>query len=132
MRRILVASLLSSIALTAAAATGKPVNDAASTPASVAVRPVSTGVTTPQLVHSTRIEIPAEEISNAFPNPARVVLKLNLDETGTPNNIQVIQPITQQVDARVVAAVKQFRWRPAVLDNQTIPVDLKLVVEVQR
>jgi hypothetical protein len=61
-----------------------------------------------------------------------VVLKLNLDETGTPNNIQVIQPITQQVDARVVAAVKQFRWRPAVLDNQTIPVDLKLVVEVQR
>ena len=132
MRRILVASLLSSIALTAAAATCKPVNDAASTPASVAVRPVSTGVTTPQLVHSTRIEIPAEEISNAFPNPARVVLKLNLDETGTPNNIQVLQPITQQVDARVVAAVKQFRWRPAVLDNQTIPYDLKLVVEVQR
>ena len=132
MRRILAATLLSSIALTAAAATGKPANDAASTPAVTGVRPVSTGVTSPHLVYSTKINIPASEISSSFPNPARVVLKMNLDETGTPQNIQVIQALTQDVDARVVAAVKQFRWRPAVLDNQTIPVDLKLVVEVQR
>jgi hypothetical protein len=133
MRRILLTGLLSSLALTAAAATSTPANDAsASAPESVQVRPVSTGVTSPQLVYSTKIEIPADEISSAFPNPARVVLKMNLDATGSPTNIQVIQALTQDVDARVVAAVKQFRWRPAVLDNQTIPVDLKLVVEVQR
>lgn len=133
MRRILVASLLSSLTLTAAAATGKPANDAsAPTPAPGEVRPVSTGVTSPQLVYSTRIEIPAGELSNAFPNPARLVLKFNLDNTGSPQKIQVLEPITQDVDARVVEAVKQFRWRPAVLDNQTIPVEMKLVVEVQR
>lgn len=132
MRHILAATLLSSIALTAAAATGKPANDAASTPATIGTRPVSTGVTNPKLVYSSKIDIPADEISNAFPNPARVVLKVNLDNTGSPRDIQVLQPITQEVDARVVAAVKQFRWRPAVLDNETIPYDLKLVVEVQR
>jgi hypothetical protein len=131
MRRILVASLLSSLALTAAAATSKPVNDApASTPA--IVRPISTGVTDPQLVHSSKIEIPADEISDAFPNPAKLVLSLKLDTTGSPTNVQVIEPLTQDIDARVVAAVKQFRWRPAVLDNQTIPMDMKLIVEVQR
>lgn len=133
MRRILLTGLLSSLALTAAAAPSTPANDAsASAPESVQVRPVSTGVTDPQLVYSTNIEIPASEISDAFPNPSRVVLKLNLDATGSPTNIKVIQPLTQDVDARVVAAVKQFRWRPAVLDNQTIPVELRLVVEVQR
>lgn len=131
MRRILAASLLSSIALTASAATGKSANDAAASN-STPVRPVSTGVTSPRLLHSTRIEIPAADISDAFPNPARVVLSFNLDATGSPNNIQVVQPITQSVDARVVEAVRQFRWTPAVLDNQAIPLDMKLVVEVQR
>jgi len=129
MRRILASALLSSLALTAAAATGKPANDAT---ASTQVRPVSTGVTNPQLVYSTKIEIPAAEISDAFPNPSRLILKVNLDETGTPKDVRVLQSLSQNVDARVIAAVKQFRWRPAVLDNQTIPVDLKLVVEVQR
>ena len=128
MRHILVAGLLSSLALTAAAAP-KAANDAA---ASTTVRPTSTGVTNPQLVYSSKIEIPAQEISDAFPNPSRLVLNVKLDETGSPTSVQVLEHLTQTVDARVVAAVKQFRWRPAVLDNQTIPVDLKLVVEVQR
>jgi periplasmic protein TonB len=128
MRRILAISLLSSFALTAAAAAPKPANDAAAT----TTRPVSTGVTNPKLIHSNMIEIPAQAISDAFPNPSRVILKVNLDETGTPQKVQVLQAITQEVDSRVVAAVKQFRWAPAVLDNQPIPVDLKLVVEVTR
>lgn len=131
MRRVLIASLLSSLALTAAAASSKPADDAsaANTPA---VRPVSTGVTAPILVHSTHINIQASEISDAFPNPARVVLKLNLDATGTPTKVEVLRPISPSVDDHIVSAVRQFRWTPAVLDNQAIPVDMKLVVEVQR
>jgi hypothetical protein len=35
------------------------------------------------------------------------------------------------VDERVVEAVRQFRWRPASLDKQAIPVELTLKVEVQ-
>src|SRR5579863_3388294 len=104
MRRILVASLLSSIALTAAAATGKPANDAVST----SVRPVSTGVTAPELVYSTKINIPSSDLPTGS-NNARVVLRFNLDKTGTPQAIQVIQPITQAIDTRVVAAVRKFR-----------------------
>ena len=133
MRRALVVSLLSSFALTAAAATGKPANDAsASTPALSDARPVSTGVSAPQLVYSAKIEISPEEIPDAFPNPSRVVLKVSLDRTGSPNSIQVVQPLTQTIDARVVEAVRQFRWTPAVLDNQAIPASLNLIVKVQR
>lgn len=128
MRRALVLSLLSSFVLTAAAA-----NDAsAQTSGSVKVRPVSTGVANPQLVYSTGIEIPATEIPDAFPNPARLVLRVSLDQTGSPSAIQVVQPLTQAIDRRVVEAVRQFRWSPAVLDNQTIPADVNLIVMVQR
>jgi len=128
MRRALVVSLLSSLLLTAAAAS----NASAQTSDSVKVRPVSTGVTNPHLVYSTGIEIPATEIPDAFPNPARVVLKISLDQTGSPRAIQVVQPLTQPIDQRVVEAVRQFRWTPAVLDNQAIPASLNLIVMVQR
>lgn len=89
-------------------------------------------MTHPKLVYSNKIEIPAGAISDAFPIQSRLILKVNLDETGTPQKVEVLQPLTQDVDARVVAAVKQFRWTPAVLDNQPIPVDLNLIVNVQR
>jgi hypothetical protein len=131
MRRILITGLLSSLALTATAATGKSANDAAASN-TTPVRPISTGVKSPQLLSDARIEIPASAISEAFPNPAQVVLTFNLDANGKANNIQVVQPITQDVDARVISAVQQFHWRPATLDHQAIPVDMKLIVQVQR
>jgi hypothetical protein len=127
MRRALIVSLLSSFALTAAAATGKPVNDAS---ASAQVRPVSTGVTAPQLVYSTRIDIPANEVPDAFPSPARVVLKVNLDQTGSPKEVHIVQPLTQSIDQRIVEAVRQFRWTPAVLDNQAVPANVNMIVMV--
>ena len=128
MRRILVSPLLLSLTLTAAAAAAKPVNDAVPT----SVRPISTGVTAPHLVYSTKISIPTSELPTAFPSTATVILKFTLDKTGSPQAIQVVHPLTQSIDARVVEAVRQFRWTPAVLNNQTVPIEMNLTVQVQR
>jgi protein TonB len=128
MRRILVASLLSSFALTAAAADTKPLNDA-STPATLPA--VTTGVTAAQLRYAAKIELPYTPELADTPNPAKMVLKVNVDDTGSPTHVEVVQPLSPTIDARVVQAVRQFRWRPAVLDNQTIPIDVNLIVEVQ-
>jgi TonB family protein len=127
MRRILVASLLFTIALTAAAASPKPANDA-STPAPPMV---TTGVTSAQLRYAAKIELPPTAALASLPNPAKMVLKLNLDQTGSPTHVEVVRSLTPELDARVVKAVRQFRWSPAVLDNQTIPIDVNLIVEVQ-
>jgi len=126
MRRILLTTLLSSLTLTAAATTGKPVNDA-SAPTSV-----TGGVTNPHLVHTPHISIPADELPMATVNSPTVVLEIHLDETGSPTQIQVLRAINQTVDARVVDGVRQFRWSPAVLNNRTVPSVLTLNVEVQR
>lgn len=126
MRRIITAIMLSSMALSAAAATSNPANDADST----SVRPVSTGVTAPRLVYSSRINISSSELPAT--TSGRVVLKFRLDTTGTPQSIHVIEPLTQSLDARIIDAVRQFRWSPAVLNNQTVPIDMNLVIQVQR
>jgi TonB family protein len=127
MRRILVATLLSSLALTAGAATPKSTDATGATPTAVVV---STGVTAAQLHYSTNIDIPSEAIAS-ISNPAELVLRVNLDETGTPTHVQVVHSINPAVDTRVMKAVRSFRWSPAVLDNRTIPVDVNLVVDVQ-
>lgn len=125
MRRVLLATLLSSLTLTAAAA-GQPANDA-SAPTSVA-----NGVTNPRLVYAPHISIPADELPPAMVNPTKVVLQVKLDETGSPVEIQVLRAINQSVDARVIDGVRQFRWSPAVRNNRTMPSVLTLNVEVQR
>jgi len=127
MRRILIASLLSSVALTAAAAPTKPANDA-STPTNVVV---STGVNPPQLVTPGALHVSSNDDLSSYPSPAEVVLKVNVDATGTTSHVEVVHSLTPDLDARVVRAVSQLRWRPAVLDNQTIPASVNLVVQVQ-
>jgi TonB family protein len=62
----------------------------------------------------------------------RLVLKVNLDEAGEPSNIQVLHPVSPAVDARVVNAVRQFRWSPAMLNNKAVADEVTLTVDVQR
>ena len=127
MRRALLTSLLSSFALTAAAAPATQPADAAPTS-----RAISSGVTEPRLVYTPHISVPVNELPLAMTAPSDVILAINLDETGSPREIRVLHSISQSVDERVVEGVRQFRWTPAVLNNKTVPSELTLNVEVQK
>ena len=127
MRRILASTILvSSLILPAAAFASTPVDDAtAPTP----IR-VSTGVTEPVLVDSASLTLPAGYTVNDLPENAEVGLSLTIDEKGVPQNIQVTKSFTTFWDARVVEAVKQFRFKPGKVDNQPTAVDLNLTVNI--
>src|ERR1700756_4733909 len=127
MRRVMLASLLSSLTLIAAAAPVTHSEDDASAPTS---RSISTGVTSPRLVYSKHIDLPADELPAYMGGSAKIALKIKLDETGSPTNIRVLHSINPEVDARVVEAVQQFRWAPALLNNKPVPIDLTLNVEI--
>jgi TonB family protein len=129
MRRVMLATLLSSLTLNAAAAPVPHLEDDASAPAS---RPISTGVTSPRLVRTHHIYLPADELPAYLGSSARIALKINLDETGSPTNIRVQHSINPEIDGHVIEAVRQFRWTPAVLDNKPVPIDLTLNVEIQK
>ena len=122
MRRILAVSLLSSFCLTAAAATGPSVDVSASTP-----RAISTGVTCPRLVVSRPITITSDELPKAFSNPARVVLKFDLDETGSPRNIRVAEALTQPVDARVNVGKAKGEERLEKMFERLLPGTVEIV-----
>jgi TonB family protein len=128
MRRILAASvLLSPLLLTASAVASQPMDDSS---ASTQVRPVSTGVTSPKIVRSSDIVLPPE-VAATIPPDAEVVLKLNIDEQGKPEDIQIVKAVNALLGERVAQAVSNFRWRPATLDKQPIPMDITLNVVVE-
>jgi TonB family protein len=65
-------------------------------------------------------------------NGAEVVLALTVDAKGNAENIRVVKSADPDLDARVVTGVSQAHFRPAKLDNQAIPVDLNMIVQVNR
>ena len=130
MRRIIVASLLLSPTLfTASAVASQPATDDAA--ATIKTTRVSTGVVAPQILKSASLNIPTDAFDAMLPPDAEVGLKVNIDEQGNARDIQVIKPMTADLDARVVSAVSKLRFTPAKLDNQAIPLSIDLNVVVK-
>jgi TonB family protein len=127
MRRILAATILiAPLFISAAALASQPLTDAATS-----TRPLSTGVVPAQVISTPRIEL-TPAAAETMPYLAEVVLKLNVDEKGLASNVQVLKSPTHYLDGPVADAVRQFRFRPATLDNQAVPTDMTLTVVVQQ
>jgi TonB family protein len=124
MRRILIASaLLSPLFLSAAANAAPPVTNPTT------ARSLSTGVKPARVISSTNITIPASAI---VPNNAEFIVRLSVSQDGSAQDVQVIKSAGVGLDATVAAAVRQFRFSPATLDDQPVATDMTLNVFVQR
>jgi TonB family protein len=129
MRRILAASaLLSTLSFSAAALASQPVTDE---PASTPARPISTGVVPAHVISTQDVDLtPAAQ--GILPYNAEVVLQLNVDEHGKAQDVQVIKSPSHYLDGPVAQAVRQYRFRPATLDNQPVATPVTLTVVIQR
>jgi len=129
MRRIHVASaLLFPLLCTAAAVASSPATDAS---APTSVPQVSTGVISPKVLSARDVVLPADGSSERIPSYAEVVLHLNVDQAGKAQDVQVVKSYYPELNAHVVDAVRQFRFRPAKLDNQIVPAGMFLVIDVK-
>jgi TonB family protein len=128
MRRILAASvLLSPLFLSAAALASRPVTGAT---ASTTTRPLSTGVKPAHALYTPNVKL-SQAAVETLPYYAEVVLKLNVDEKGLAQDVEVVKSPSQYLDGPVAAAVRQYRFRPAMLDNQPVETPMTLTVVVQ-
>jgi hypothetical protein len=130
MRHIVAGSiLLSSLFLPAAARASQPLDDVT---ASTQAPRISTGVTAPVLLQSIGLAIPAGLPKDAIPVDAQVGLTLTVDDKGEPQDIHVVKGINPFWDARIVAAVSKFHYRPGSIDAKAIPVNLNLTINIAR
>ena len=151
MRKMLVSVLfLSTVLLNAQTRTqGQGVMDEArnespsALPASAAAQPasdvyvapparrISTGVSAPKLIGGPKIVVSTTDFNTADLNAEKVIVRLRVDEKGTAKNVQLIKSVNPSVDARVLEAVRNYHFAPAMLDDQAVPVNLNLVVQFE-
>jgi len=128
MRRILVPGLLvASLILPVAAVASQTKADASLQTTNLRV---STGVKAPALVQSVDVAVPQNTVYATIPVGSQVELSLTVDRNGLPQNIQVVKSLNPDRDANVVAAVRQFRFRPGTMDHMPIPVNVNLTVTI--
>lgn len=98
---------------------------------SAPARRISTGVTAPKLisnpvVHVALTDFPVENLTNEH-----VIVGFRVDEKGVPQNVHLLQSVNQAVDARILAAVREYRFEPAKLDEQNVAMDVRLNVNFE-
>jgi TonB family protein len=127
MRRTFIAALLlSPLFLSAAALATPPVtDDSTSTPA----RPVSSGVKPAHVLYAPNIAVSPFAF---VPQNAEFLVHLNVDESGKPQDVQVLKSASPDLDSQVANAVRQFLFSPSTLDKQPVATDMTLTVFVQK
>ena len=115
-------------ALTAAAAPAQPITDASATAKEIRI---STGVTEPKLLKFPSIALSTADFHRQAVGSQKLVLHFQVDEKGVPQNIEVVKSVNQEVDSRMLSAVREYRYEPAKLDGQVVSSDLNLIVSFE-
>ena len=91
---------------------------------------VSTGVIPPHVVKSVEFVTATGQKQHTTGVDQKVVLSLNVDETGKPCNLAVAQSAGPMLDQDVLATVARYRFKPGMLDGQAtaVPVRLEVII----
>jgi TonB family protein len=91
---------------------------------------ISTGVVAPKLTYSTAIASTDEWTVRRSAFDKKVVVEMLVNEKGVPSDLKVVDSIGEEMDKNVLAAVSQYRFKPATLDNKptAAPVKLEIVL----
>jgi TonB family protein len=84
-------------------------------------------VSAPVLVHSVDPEFSDEARRAKFQGVC--LISIIVDAQGNPMNPRVVRPLGMGLDEKAIAAIKQFRFRPAMKDGKTA-VPVALTVEI--
>jgi periplasmic protein TonB len=87
---------------------------------------VGGGVAAPQLISSVDPEFSDEARRAKFQGVC--VVSLVVDAQGNPQRVQVVRHLGMGLDQRAVAAVRQYRFKPATLQGKPVPVEVNIEV----
>ena len=110
------------------AQTSTPVKTAAQA-AGIAPMKVGGDVKPPVLIYSVEPNPPHPHFHK--PKPRTILIGLMVAVDGTPANVRIVESGGKAYDKAAIAAVKQYRFRPATLHGQPVPVEIKVEVNIE-
>lgn len=95
-------------------------------------RRITTGVTFPKLISGPKVTVSTSDFPTANVAAHQAIVGFRVDENGAPQNVHLVKSVNQTVDARVLAAVRAYRFVPGSLDDRNVPIDVNLVVNFEQ
>lgn len=87
---------------------------------------VGGGVSAPEVIHSVEPEFTEDARKSNL--QGTVSIQLIVDAQGDPQDVRVVHHLGMGLDQKAVAAVQQYRFRPAMYQGHPVPV--QMVIEV--
>jgi TonB family protein len=103
-----------------------PVQSAAQQYGGVPVRKIGGGVTAPELIYKVDPEFSAEAKKAKF--NGFVLVNLIVDAKGKPQDVRVLRGVGMGLDEKAVAAVKRYKFKPAMEGGKPVPVGLNVEI----
>ncbi len=85
----------------------------------------------PRITKAVEVELTQQELSEQ-PSTTNVIVKAIVDENGIPRNVAVKQSAGSLIDAKAIAAVSQYRFKPATIDNQPTWAAVEVTIKIQK
>ena len=85
----------------------------------------------PKVTRAVEVDLSPQELS-AQPAVSNVVVRAIVDENGIPRNVTIKQSAGSVVDKKAVAAVSQYRFKPAMVDNQPTWAAVSISIKIQK
>jgi len=98
-------------------------------PASAAPQQAAGGVTRPVLIHQVFPEFSEQARKDKV--SGIVTVNFLVDENGNPTHVRVMRGLGHGLDMEAVAAVKQYKFKPAMRDGKPVPFELNTEVNFQ-
>ena len=88
---------------------------------------VGGGVMAPQVIH--RVEPQFSDEARRTKYQGNVSIQLIVDAQGNPQNIRVIRHLGMGLDEKAIAAVRQYKFKPAMFQGHPVPVQIIIDVD---
>ena len=85
----------------------------------------------PRVTRAVEIDLSQQELDEQ-PAVSQVVLSAIVDENGVPRNVAITQSAGSVIDRKAIAAVNQYRFKPATLDNKATWATVSIAIKIQK
>jgi len=93
---------------------------------------ISTGVIPPKLIKVVDVPSSGEDWAFRFGGINRTaIVSMLVDEKGVPSDLKIVRSAGVDTDKNVLAAVKQYRFQPGLLNHEPVVVPVNLEVTIQ-
>jgi len=91
--------------------------------------PTETSV--PKLTRSVDLQLSQEELAQQ-PATTQVAVSTIVDQYGIPRNLTIAKSSSEVVNKKALAAISQFRFKPATVDNKPVEAEMLIAIKIEK